>query len=116
MQNLMQSFNKTLSNFVPDSELKTNQMAQNKRQIKKDYNQDDVRMKQEAAAQAKIAAGRKDAQEAKQKAQAEKDAAQKAKKEAELLDRQKADGEALRREVRAFQTEHNTVDEIILLW
>jgi hypothetical protein len=119
MQNLMQSFNKTLSNFVPDSEMKTNPMAQNKRHrqmLKKDYKQGDARMKQEAATQAKIAADWKDSEEAKQKAQTEKDSAQKAKKEAELLARQKADGEALRREVRAFQTEHNTVDEIILLW
>jgi hypothetical protein len=156
-QNLMQSFNKTLSNLVPVYKMKTNAMAQNKRQMKKDSKQDDARMKQEAATQAKIAADLKDAEEAKQRAQAEKDAAQKAKKEAELLSRrkatqakiaadlkdaeeakqkaetekdaaskakkeaellasQKADVKAPRREVRAFQTEHNIVDEIILLW
>jgi hypothetical protein len=157
MQNLMQSFNETLSNLVPDSETKTNPVAQNDRQMTKDSKHDDARMKQEAATQAKIAADLKDAEEAKQKAQAEKDAAQKAKKEtellarqkatqakiaadlkdaeeakqkaetekdaaqkakkeAELLARQKADGETRRREVRAFQIERNTVDEMILLW
>jgi hypothetical protein len=106
MQNLMQSFNKTLSNFVPDSEMKTNPMAQNKRHrqmLKKDYKQGDARMKQEAATQAKIAADRKDAEEAKQKAQEEKDPAQKAKKEAELLARQKADGEARMKQEAATQ-------------
>jgi hypothetical protein len=113
---LMQSFNETLSNLVPDSETKTNPMAQSKRQMKKDSKQDGARMKQEAATQAKIAADLKDAEEAKHRAQSEKDAASKAKKEADSLVRHKADGETLRREVTAFQRERNAVDEMILLW